>query len=352
MNRSVGRLLRVFLVGVVLTVGQGGLASAASPEPSAPSTPTGEEMLSIVPSLVAVEARPGGTATAELTLRAAAPLEVAIIPRGLAQTAEGNFEAVPADEDASPYSARAMITASPQALTMEPGDAARVTLTVTVPPDAGEGTRYAILAITGLPADAAENVGFGVELGVSTLVTIAETAQVKSGEISDITVGSALPGQALPVTVSLANTGTTHFGAPPNEFVTTATLQDGAGSVIASGTTTAGRLSLVPTFVRDFALALEPVSPLVDGRYHLEVGVGLRDGTILDQKAMDFEWAGGAVLDAGAAPGIPPPTPGPAIDPLLLIAAILAIGAAITLAVLVARGARRQRPAGHGTGGA
>ena len=348
MNTPIGRLSRALLLGAVLALGQGGLAHAASPSASPPSsppsTPTGNEMLSVTPSLISVSVKPGATATAELTLRAAAALDVKIVPQGLAQTPDGNLKSVPQSEDASPYSARSMMTAAPESLQLKPGDTRKVTVTISVPTGAGEGTRYAILDVVGLPATGDKNVGFGVDLGVSTLVTVAGTAQDRTGAISDITIGKALPGQPLPVTVALTNTGNTHYGATPDELVATATLQDASGNLVAKTDATSGRLSLVPTFVRDLALTLDQSKPLADGRYHLEVGAGLKDGTVLDQKAMDFQWSGGAVLGATGAPVQTPVATGTSsVDPLMLVLASLVGGAVVVLVFLVAQGSLRRR---------
>src|SRR5262249_53023868 len=155
-----------------------------------------------------------------------------------AQGRDGSFKAVPADQDKSPYSARSMITASPESLHVKPGDVIHVDVSITVPADVGEGTRYSILTITGSPESpsGSASVGFGVELGVSSIIQIAGTSQSKTGEITGIAIGATLPGQALPVTVSFVNTGNTHYGAIPNELLTTATLQDSTGALLASAT--------------------------------------------------------------------------------------------------------------------
>jgi hypothetical protein len=353
MNTSTRRLLGGLAAATVFLLAPGWLVRAASPSPSigpAPSGPSGSEMLSIQPSLINVEARPGATTSVTLTLRAAAALDIRIETQGLAQSADGGFKAVPEAEDSSAYSARSMITAAEETLSVEPGDSVELDVTVAVPADAGEGTRYAILTITGLPADpaASSNVGFGVELGVSAIVQIAGTSQTMTGEIRDIVVGTALPGQPLPVTVEFLNTGNTHYGATPNELLTTSTLQDASGTVLASASVPGSQTSVVPAFARDVALAMTPSRALADGStYHLEVGVGLRDGTVFDRKAIDFTWRSGGVLGATAAPvaalpGVPAP---PSTDVGLLLTAAL-VGAAVAGLLVYVTRARRKPQAG------
>jgi hypothetical protein len=360
MNTSTRRLFGGLAAAAVVLLGQGGFVRAASPSASvgpAPSGPSGNEMLSIQPSLISVSAKPGTTTSTTLTLRAAAALDVNIKTQGLAQSADGAFKSVPDAQDTSALSARTMITASPQALSVKPGDTVKVTVNVVVPANAGDGTRYAILTVTGLPAGAgaSSNVGFGVELGVSAILEVAGTTPTKTGEIKGITVGKALPGQPLPVDVSFLNTGNTHYGATPNSLLTTATLQDAAGATLATSSADGNQLSVVPPFTRDVALSMTPSQPLVDrSRYHIEVGVGLKDGTVFDRKALDFTWSGGAVLSATGAPIQTPPAAAPATpsdQTGTIIAAALLGAAVVVLFVLILPRAFRRRRMGSGAGG-
>ena len=349
MNTSTRRLLGGLATAAVLLLGQGGLVRGASPSPviAPPSGPTGNEMLSVQPSLISLSAKPGSTTSTKLTLRAAAALSGTIKSQGLAQGTDGSFKSVPDAQDVSPYSARTMITASAQNLDLKPGDKVDVTVTITVPANVGDGTRYSLLTITGLPAGAgaSSNVGFGVELGVSTIVQIAGTPQTKTGEIHDISVGKPLPGQPLPVTVDFLNTGNVHYGAIPDELVTTSTLQDAAGTLLATASANGNQLSVIPTFSRDVALTMTPSTALVDGaKYHLEVGVGLKDGTVLDRKALDFTWSGGRVLGETSAPvQAPGSTSSSSTDAGAIIAAAL-IGAAIVAVLLLVPSRMRRRP--------
>jgi len=347
MNTTTRRLLGGLATAAVLLLGQSGVALAESPSPivsAAPSGPTGNEMFSVQPSLISVTAKPGTTTNTRLTLRAAAALDVTIKSQGLAQAPDGNFNAVPDAQDTSPYSARTMITTSAQSLSMKPGDKVDVTVSIAVPADVGEGTRYAIVTLTGLPAGASpsSNVGFGVELGVSTIVQIAGTTQTRTGAITDITPGQALPGQAIPITVAFSNTGNSHYGAVPDELVTTATLQDSTGALLASASANGNQLSVIPSFTRDITLPMTPSKAMVDGAsYHVEVGVGLKDGLVFDRKAIDFTWSGGQVLSATGAPIQPAPASGSASNANLIIAALLG-AAAVALLFLVPSRLRRR----------
>jgi hypothetical protein len=348
MNTSSRRLLSGLAAAVVLALAVGGYARAADPSPTVgpvPSGPTGNEMLSVQPSIVSVSVKPGATTSSQLTIRAAADLSVTIKSQGLAQGTDGSFKSVPDAQDTSAYSARTMVTASKQSLDLHPGDKVDLTVNVAVPADVGDGTRYAILTITGLPAGASpsSNVGFGVELGVSVIVQIAGTPQNKTGTIQTIGVGQTLPGAPLPVTASFLNTGNTHYGATPDELVTTATLQDSSGTQLASANASGNNLSIIPTFTRDIALPMTPSKPMVDGaKYHIEVGVGLKDGAVLDRKALDFTWSGGQAVSGT------PSTPAPTSNDTGIIILGAALGAAAVALILVVlpRLLRRRRPSG------
>jgi hypothetical protein len=359
MNTTTRRLLGGFAIAATLFIGQGGLTYAASPAPdsSAPSGPTGNEMLSVQPALISVSVAPGGSTTTQLTLRAAANLNVTISTDGLGQATDSSFKSLTAADDTSPYSARTMVTASQSSLRMKPGDKVQLTVSISVPQNAGEGSRYALLDITGMPAGASpsSNVGFGVQLGVSTIVQISGTNQNKTGQIKNIAVGKSLPGQALPITVSFVNTGNVHYGAIPNELVTTATLQDSTDALLANANLDGNKVSIIPTFDRDIPLTMTPASALISGQtYHLEVGVGLKDGTVLDQKAIDFTWTGAEILSQAPVPVTAAPvTAAPSTDPLPIILAAIFGGALVVVAFVVfSRVRKRGTPSDGAAGGA
>jgi hypothetical protein len=350
MNTSTRRLLSGLATATVLLLGQSGSVAAADPTPTPiPPTPTGltgNEMLSVQPSVINVTAAPGETATTQLTVRAAASLSITIQAQGLGQSADGNMTATPPDKDTSAYSARTMISASPQIVEMQPGDQVTVDVTVAVPADVGEGSRYAILTVTGMPPSptGSATLGFGVELGVSAIVQIRDTPQTKTGGVNNILVGASLPGQPLPVTVSFLNTGNAHFGAIPNELVATAILQDSSGAQLGTATASGNQISVLPGSTRDLNLSMTPSTALRDGSsYHLEAGVGLKDGTILDRKALDFTWSGGAPLDlTNAALSQPATSIQGGSDTSIVILAAIGSALAVAAAFLILPRLRRR----------
>jgi hypothetical protein len=99
-------------------------------------------------------------------------------------------------------------------------------------------------------------------------------------------------------------------------------------------------------------LAMTPSKPLVDGsKYHIEVGIGLKDGTIFDRKALDFTWSGGEALSPTSAPIETPPASAPVsptTDTGVIIAAALASAGLVAVLFLVVPRARRRKNPGAG----
>lgn len=352
MHSPTRRLIGAVSLGGLLALGQGGLSSAASPAP-VQQTPPADGTLSVAPALLGMAVKPGETGTTELVLRAGVPLNVQIAANGLGQGPGGDFEPVPADRDTSAFSARSMLTIAPESFRMRPGGQQKVKVTLSVPDDAGEGTRYAVLKITGTPRGGGKNVGIRAELGVTSIFTLDKTSQTHTGAIEDLTVDQRLAGgEALAVSAMLKNTGNSHFGAAPNQVITSATLRSANGDVVAADTSTMTGNSTVPTFSRRFTVSLTPSQPVSDGRYHLEVIAGLQDGTVLDRTALDFDALSGAVLGATSAPitVISPPAP-PDDLPLILSAMLLwAAGAVALLALVRGRQSVRRRAGRHASG--
>ncbi len=360
MNAPARRMLLALAVGALLVFGQEQLsiaheiratASAAQP-PAAEQAPSGDETLTAVPSLISATVALGTEETTEVTLRAGVALDITVEPSGLGQSPEGGFEFVPADQDASPYSGRAYVEVTPSSFTMAAGEERSVTVTVRVPEGAGEGTRYALLQVRGQPASDDGNVGVGVALGVSVVVTLAGTTQTSIGDIEGMEAAwSPLVGE-LAVTSLLRNNGNAHYGAPPNAVVASATLMDATGALVGSARTTLTGNSVVPSFGRSIDLSIAPPQPLADGRYRLEQVIGLEDGTILDQAILGFEQLGGSVLGATAVPvpeaEIVPSAVESSLDSLPLILSGLLGAAAVALALfsfLIGRRVLRRRTA-------
>ena len=356
MNVVVGRAMRAIALGSGLLlahgaaiVGQPGIAPiavAASQSPSTLSpqaTPPSGSTLSAVPSIVSATTRPGGASTSKVTLKAGIALDVEIVPVGLGQSLDGTFASLADAQDTSPYTARGFVDVTPRSLQLKAGDSRDLTVSIHVPNDAGDGTRYAILQVRSRPAGSAGNVGIGLTLGISVVVTIDGTAQTHTGKLENLVIDSSAPGDPLAVSATLMNTGNAHYGAPPNAISVSASLLGASGTIATTKTDITGN-SIVPTFGRRLDLSLKPPAAFVDGTYELVVEADLQNGTMLDRATLQFKEHNGSVLGVTSAPNPPAPAPGTGgTDGLALIVASV-IGAGVAVLLLTLLRPRRRRP--------
>ena len=334
------RRLISIIIGAFLLLGQGGIAIAADPSatPDTAATPPAGTTLTAQPSVISLSVAPGSTVTSTLTLTAGVGLDLTVEPQGLGQAPDdGSFTFLSADKDVSQYSARPYISVSPTTFRLEAGGAQKITVTVSLPADAGNGERYALLKVSGKPVAGSGNVGIGVALGVGVLVGLSGTTQDVAGTIADLSATSSGPGSPVTVVGTIENNGNTHYGAPPTTVYQVATIHDANGASLGSTRGTLSGNSVIPTFGRQFDLAVSPAQPLPAGTYKVDVEVGLADGTVLATASTDLVAPGGAVAGATGSPSTES-------LPLATILMVAVIG--ILLAVVVVLGLRnRRRPA-------
>jgi hypothetical protein len=184
---------------------------------------------------------------------------------------------------------------------MAAGSSREISLTVVAPATAGEGERFALLKVTGVPAGSTGNVGFAVALGASLIVSLQGTAGTRKGALEALTLTQPVAaGDPLTVHGTLRNSGNLHYGAAPNQITESATLRDASGAVVAStGAVVVGN-SIVPGFARDFALSLQLTKGLPAGQYKVEVAAQLTDGTVLDKQTVGLAGTGTAPAGPGS----------------------------------------------------
>ena len=300
-----GRLAQALLLGTLLAVGQIGVANAASPTLQSPQPTTTPAIppgttLAASPQIVNVTAVPGGTASSKITLHSGIVQNLTVQVLGLAEAADGSFTFLAADQDTSAYSGRSMVSVSPVSFQMQPGSDQTITVNVTVPQGAGEGTRYAMLRVAETQGSSGQNVGIGVELGMPVLITLDKTTQTRTGVIQALSA-DATPGQPLVVKGQIKNTGNTHFGAAPDQISASAALYDATGKAVASGKTTITGDSIVPSFSRDFTITMAAAQDLAAGHYRVEVTAAL-GGDTLNTAALSFDVSDGQVEGATSGP--------------------------------------------------
>jgi hypothetical protein len=346
MNENSLRHHLAIALAILLVLANVGWVAAASGSPTLPphATPGPGSTLTAQPSILSSVLKAGDVNVTKVTLTAGIDLDITIGPFGLGESPDGNFLSLAQGQDLSPFTARGWLQADPAVLHLSAHESREITITIRVPKDAGEGTRYAILQINGKPSSGDGNVGVGVTLGLSVLVTIANTSLYRTAELDGLAVELPL-GAPLALSAVLKNTGDTHFGSPPYAVTTAATVQPIGASTLATARSTMTGNSVVPTFGRRVDLSLKPVSPLADGRYHVEMESRMQDGTLLARAALDFQVSNNAIAEATAAPSVGLPQSGGGIDGMTLALGLL-VGAALAAIVFALLGRRRRGPRG------
>jgi len=244
-----------------------------------------EQTLRVDPALLLADLAPGESETVNVTVTAKEPMRIEVVPQGLGQRPDGGFQILPESEDSSIYTGRPYVKAVPRQFTLNANQSKKVKVTISVPKDAGEGGRYAILEVKGSlrkPGEE-ENVGVGATIGASVVVTLEGTAQTRTGDITEVKIAPVQSGNPISVVTSLRNTGNYHYGASPVRMFAGATLKDPRGNNVVTTVTSMTEMSLVPEYTRAFGIDLTTAEKLSPGRYAVDVQVGLEDGTILDR---------------------------------------------------------------------
>ncbi len=355
MRTSSGYLPRALALAVMLAIVPSGTSlarEASSGPPSGPAapaatattrpTPPTGSVLTAEPSVVTAVLAPGESQTAKVSIRAGIPLELTLRSDGLGQEPGGGFVTLVQANDTSRYSARPFVDVAPTKIKLRANEAREVTIRIRIPKDVGEGSRYAVLDVQGRPIGGDGNVGIGMALGVSVIVTVKDTIQTRVGAIEGLALERTPLGSPLAVSGLLRNMGNSHFGAAPNAVYAAGLLTNANAEAVADARVTFDGNSIVPTFARAIRLEFGDGTPLPNGRYRVALEAGLADGTLLDRYLLDFTIQAGGVLGETVIPDrpLPPPAGGESgADDLNLLFAIFA---AALVAVLLATRARRR----------
>jgi P pilus assembly chaperone PapD len=227
---------------------------------------------------------PGSTTVHTMTISTNpgdAPMDLTVDVLGLGQSLQQSNTGLSPEKDTSPYSARTFITVSPQTFHLDPGKSQEVKATITVPQNAGDGGRYAIISIHNAPTGTGSTL-IVTGISVPVVITLTGTATNMKGAITDVAVADVIPGQPIKITTSLKNTGNYHFKVKNNVSIT-----DSTGKIIVEGGSGISSRSIVPPFTGEYEVNL--AAPLPMGTYTITSVVSLADGTILDSKTKPLE---------------------------------------------------------------
>lgn len=210
------------------------------------------------------------------------PMDIVIDTWGFGQTAGKSYSLRSAKEDTSPYSARKFITLDTTAFHLNPGESKKITATIVIPDDAGDGGRYAIISLHNAQSGNG-TTAYVTAVSIPVMLTIADSTLQQAGSITDINVGEIVTGQPLHITTAFKNTGNIHYYKTRN----TVTVSDSGGNVFGTAGTEPSAYAIIPTYTVNYDVTLD--KSLSPGTYEVKSVMSLEDGTLLDSKITAFE---------------------------------------------------------------
>jgi hypothetical protein len=211
------------------------------------------------------------------------PVDIMTDILGLGQSPNGVYTMIKADQDDGLYTARPFLNVSPSNFHLDPGETKKILISGDVPSDIGEGSRYAMASIRGISKGSGP-VGVSLVLNVPILLTISDSQISQTAEISELNADAPVYKNQKNATLTMKNTGNTHYRASVN-----AIMKDDEGNIIANSTTTQPNLPpILPDESRKFALLLKSNTTIMPGIYSINATAYLEDGTILANDESQF----------------------------------------------------------------
>ncbi|HOT02891.1 MAG TPA: hypothetical protein PK069_01775 [Methanolinea sp.] len=241
---------------------------------------------------IALDVEPGKTYTAPIgiSIKAEEPGETfAIDVMGFGQAPnDGSYLALDAAADTSPYSARQFITIDKQTVTLQPGERADATATISIPSGSRDGGRYAIILVHPAVSASGAPAAFSTAVAIPVFLTMKTGTVKETGEISAIEPPISESGKPFTVFTTFRNTGNYHYyGAVHN-----VTITDIRGNIVASVRSEPFIRAIVPGQSVTFTAAI--ANGLLQGTYQVNARVEKQDGSLLAEKK--------ATLHAGSVP--------------------------------------------------
>jgi hypothetical protein len=198
---------------------------------------------------------------------------------GLGQSpVDGNYTALPAAADTSPFSARSFITVNTPRISLKQGEQAEITATVTMPPEVKDGGWYAMIVVRPAESETGRMAGIAPEVAVPIFLTVKGGTMNETGEITALAFTTPDLGNELQVVTLVQNTGNHHYAG----LVNMVTITDSTGRVLARSTSRPTELVLVPGQEAPFTNILEGGIP--PGAHWITTRVEKPDGIILAEK--------------------------------------------------------------------
>ena len=209
-------------------------------------------------------------------------MDIVVDVLGFGQTEGKSYSSLSPAEDTSPYSARKFITLDTGSFHLNPGDSKKITATIVIPKDVGDGGRYAMISLHNAPSGSG-TTAYITAISVPVMITIAGSQIQQKGTITDLRVGEIVSGQPIQITTLLKNTGNIHYYQTKN----TVTVTDSVGNVLGTVGTDPSVYAIIPGSTVSYDVSLDKSLP--PGTYGVKSEISLEDGTLLDSKTTTFD---------------------------------------------------------------
>jgi hypothetical protein len=220
------------------------------------------------------------------------PTNISVEVNGFAQQLNGALQSIPLTKDSSVYSISHSINLNTERFHLEPGESKKVEAKFQIPPDIGDGGRYAVIRMYTSPeGNGTTNIVSAVAIPI--YLTIKDSQLIHNAKISEVTTGELASGKPVDVYTTFQNTGNHHFKAKGE-----VTVSDASGRVLDTLYTTLTPSSIIPTMFRQLKASFVPEGELPIGVYTIKSKVMMEDGTLLNEATGSFEIK---------APYVPPP---------------------------------------------
>jgi hypothetical protein len=204
-------------------------------------------------------------------------MDITVETRGLGQRTDGSYlELTPQEDNLSLSSRTFIVTISPPSFHLDPGSSQVVTASIEVPGDIGDGSRYAVIYIRGVPTQQAV-VAFMPAIDVPVIITHGNLDI--QGDITDLSAQDVISGAPITIATTLTNQGNHHFKA-----VNSVTMKDGTGRVLAAGAELSTPCSIIPGYAYVFNNVLVIPGDIEPGTYYVQSVVKMDNGTGLTEE--------------------------------------------------------------------
>jgi hypothetical protein len=200
------------------------------------------------------------------------PMDISAESKGYGTALDNPFVVLEPEDDLSQFTAREVLTISPNNFHLGPGESRGITVSAKLPPGTGAGGRYAIVYIRTL------SKGIEVEtvsaIAARVLLTLDGSKLTHAGEITGVELNA---GESLEALINVTNTGNHHY--KPHVL---AKLR--AGDRVLAWASLDDVWPMIPQYSRQFNLNFAGQELLPAGEYEVDIEVRDESEALLAQQ--------------------------------------------------------------------